>query len=417
MQKEKSIQVNEVEYCKLHAVYEADSESVKAKIEEAVNTLRKGNVPGFRPGKAPNYAIKKSCKKQIDAWVARELTVEAYDHILHETKVKAIGQPQVTKVELTDEEHFSCEMTVMKKPLFDLKEYKGFEIPKPHFNRDEMAQVEAAIQDLRMRFGEIEPYGDNDFVELKDQVTLDFSALLEGVAVDGQSAEGVLYTVGEGQFPGFDDNLLGMSAGEKREFNLNIPEGVPVIGGKEVQFQVQVHMGTKRKPCNLDDEFAKKVGMNTVEEVQTKLKELVLSRIQNNELQLIRQQISKRLVTNHDFEIPEWLKNMEAEYLATQNGLDWKKLSDEDKKTFGNQSVDNVKLSLILDSIRDAEPETVLSDAEAIGSLKQRVASQGADPEQFVVESQKNGRLFGLVAALRDEFVLQWVVNSCKIID
>jgi trigger factor len=409
------IETQELEYCKVKVFYEADQEAVKAKVAEAITELRKLPIPGFRPGKAPDHAIKARAKRQIKDWVAKEMSAQAYDEVIYETKMKPIGYPQFGNVKIDDKD-FSCEMTIMKKPEFELVNYKGMEVPRPHMDRDVDAQIEATLHDLRTKFGDVEPYKDGDFVEDGDQITMDINGSIDGEPFEGSVREGQLYVVGQKVWPEFDDNLLGMTPGEEREFDLVMPADAPAgIAGKTAHFKVAVHMGTKRVPCPLDDDLAKKVGLETFAEVREKIRIIVNDRIKNNENYLVRQQVANRLVSEHEFEVPSWLSLIEAQTLAAQEGIDWKKLSDENREVYIKKAEKNVRLSLILDSIRDKEPEAMLNENEALQALKTQIAARGVDAEKFVVENRKAGRLIGIVAAMKDEFALQWVVDQAKI--
>jgi len=114
--------------------------------------------------------------------------------------------------------------------------------------------------------------------------------------------------------------------------------------------------------------------------------------------------------------VPTWLIDMEVQHIIMQNGIgNVSLLSDEERNLFKEKAIKQIKLSLILDSVRDTEPESVLSDAEAINGLKQQVSMQGQEPEAFIAKAQKSGGLFGMLAQLKDEFALQWLVNNSKV--
>lgn len=406
----------ELDKCKLLISYVADPEKVQEKRSKAIAELRKLAIPGFRPNKAPDYAIKAKCKKQIDTFVAKEMAAEAYDDVLFETKIKPIGQPQFSNFKLNND-NFSCELTVSKKPDVALGEYKGLEVPKPHLDTDVDKEVEATLQDIRFRYGEVNPYKDGDCVAETDQVTMDLEVSLDGSVVENLSQQGMLYSLGDSKWPGFDDNLLGMLPGEEKEFDYTLPETVQDHAGKTAKFKVKLHMGMKRIPCSLDDELAKKVQMKDFEEVKQQITTMASNKIKNTTNALVRQQVSKRLVENHEIDVPLWLTTLEAQHMAMQNGSVWQKLEDKEKEDYLSQALNNVKLSLILDSVREIEPETVLADNEVIGALNERLVSQGVDPQAFITESQKNGRLIGIVAAMRDEFTLQWLIDQAKLVE
>src|SRR5690606_16043977 len=113
--------LKEIEYCKTQYFYQADPDKVEEKIDEAVFALKKAKIPGFRPGKAPDSVIKTKCRSQIDSWVKRELTIQAYDDVVFEKKIKTIGQPEVDNLKL-NKDTFSCELTICSRPDFELSE-------------------------------------------------------------------------------------------------------------------------------------------------------------------------------------------------------------------------------------------------------------------------------------------------------
>lgn len=416
------VQTEEIEYCKVKVTYEADPEVVESKFDDAIAEVRdkhlkgKQMIAGFRKGKAPDFAIKSRCKKQIENYVSAEMRSQAYDDMVYETHMKPIGLPEFSDVKLKGNK-FTCNMTVLKKPDFELQQYKDFEIPQPHSEIDPIAEAEQGLRNLQIRFGDVEPYDEGDFVDKGDQITMDFEATIDGEPFEGSKAEGQLYLVGTDIFAGFDDNLLGMMPGDERTFDIVIPEGFPEVGGKTAQCKVTLHMGTKRKPHPLDDELAKKAGAESVDKLRGQLQTISEQRKRQEENNELRQQVSRRLTETHDFQVPEFLKKVEYFTQIAQRRLDESQMSDEDKEAVKTQAENNVRLSLILDTIREEEPDSVMSDAEAEGAIKQRAMLQNQNPEQVYVEAQKSGALVGMVAALRDEFTLQWLVTKCKIIE
>jgi len=409
------VQSKEVDYCKLEVQYKADPDVVEAKRDEVVAELRSEKIPGFRKGKAPDSAIKARLGKQISLHVVRQMKAQAFDDVIFETDVKPIGQPQFDDVSISGND-FSCKITLLKKPDFELKGLK-YEVPKPDVGTDIEAETQRSLEDLRLRFGDVEPYSDEDFVEEGDQVTISFEATIDGEAFEGSSSEGQLYVVGQKSLPEFDDNLLGMAAGESRDFEVLFPESYPEIGGKTAQFNVTVNMGTKKVPCALDDELAKQCGEENLDSLKNRLGEVVKARIKQAELIKVQQQVVPRLVDDYDFEVPGVLVELEAQHVALRSGVDWSGLEETEQKVFKEQAEKQVKLSLILDSVREAEPDSVLSDSEAQNGLAKRAQMNGMDPQKFLVEAQQTGRLIGLLAGLKDEYTVQWIVDQAELVE
>lgn len=413
------IKVEEPEYCKLKVYYEGDPVVVSEKIDEAIAALRKVRVPGFRQGKAPDQAIKIRLRPQINQFVAREMASLAIDDIIFETNFKIIGTPNFKNVDVKDRK-FTCDIELSRKPDVTLGEFK-FEIPKPARLLDEEALAEKSLLNLRKRVGETLPYEEDDFVELGDEVTFSFTATID---VDGQQepfdgsvSEGEMYTVGTDRWGGWDSNLIGMKAGETKEFDFTFNVGPDDLVGKIAHFSVSVHMGVKRKPHPINEDFYKIMGVENIEDLMNKLRVIAKSSIERSENENIRKQVAIRLVKSHDINIPKFLIEDEAVYIAAQAGDIYKDLSDDEKNQLLEVAEERVRLNLILDSIRDAEPDSVLSDSEAHNSLANHLTQRGQDPNVFFKNPAARPQLLSLLSTIKDEFTLQWVASQSTIIE
>lgn len=410
------LNIEEPEFCKLKVHYVADPEVVEAKVEEALASLRKLKIPGFRKGKAPDSAIRVRLRPQINQFIAREMATHAIDDIVFETDIKPIGQPSFSNISIKGNK-FSCDVELAKKPEFELSELK-FEVPKPDVGTDAEALAEKSLFNLRLRVGETEPYEEDDFVELGDQVTFSFEGSIDGEPFEGSVAEGEMYEIGSDRWSGWDQNLIGMKADETREFDFVFETGPDELVGKTAKFSVTIHMGTKRKPHSLNEEFYKTMGVENVEEMMDKLRAISKASIKHNEQQAIRSQVAIRLVDQNDFEVPKFLIELEAKNIAGQAGIDFDKmLSDEDKKQVLEQAEKNVRLTLILDSVRESEPDSVLNDGEAQNHLAQHLQAQGQDPGVLFNDPSMRPQLAQLIHSIKEEFTLQWVADQATIIE
>lgn len=309
--------IEEPEYCKLKVHYEADPEVVVGKIDEAVATCRKLKVPGFRQGRAPDYAIKTRLRPQINQYVVREMVTHAVDDIVFETNIKPIGQPKFSDIKVS-KNNFACDVELIKKPDFTLGEIK-FDVPKPAVDMDEEALAEKSLYNLRLRVGETQPYEENDSVEIGDQITFSFTATIDALPFDGSTVEGELYSVGSNRWTGFDQNLLGMKADETRNFDLKFVDGP--LAGKVAEFSVTVHMGTKHKPHPINDEFFQVMGVENIEELLNKLRSISRLSLERQKQDAIRSQVAIKLLETNKFEIPKFILEDEAKYIAAQSGL------------------------------------------------------------------------------------------------
>lgn len=409
------VNVEEIEPCKLKVHYEADPEKVQDKIDESISNLRNIKIPGFRKGKATDNSIKMCFRPQINQFVARSMAAEAIDDVVFETDIKLLGQPIFSNVKINGSK-FSCDIEVVKKPDFKVENIK-FNIPKPVINNDVESLVEKALLNLRLKVGEVQPYEEDDVVELGDQVTFSFTATIDSNEFEGSVVEGELYQIGSDRWAGWDDHILGMKAGETKEFDFTFNNGPESIVGKTAKFSVNVHMGTKRKPHPLDEKFYKIMGVDNIDQIMSKLRTITIASIDKKEHEAIRTQVGIKLVENNRFDLPKFMIENEAIAGAAQVGINFKDMTDKEKLIFTEQAENNLRLSLILDSIREIEPDSVLNDSEVQQKLVNYLQLNGQNPNEIFNNPNMKGQLLMLLKSIKEEFTLQWVSNQATIIE
>lgn len=412
------IDVTELEPCKLSINYTADAAEIFNKRSEVLQHFKKAPVPGFRPGKATVDAIRMHYRTQIEESLKRALAEDAYHNTLFEKKIKPHGPPRMNTAFLGDGK-FTCEFVLYTKPDFTLSNFKGIEVPKPHETTTDIELAEKMIQELRVKAGEAVPFSEGEFVQSGDNVIVNYDATVDGAKIDVLCGEAEMLTVGSSQLVEFDNNLLGMAVGETREFDLVVPEGgLPSMVGKTIHFTVSLTMGSKSIPAPLDDTLAAKVGKKDFSE----LKELALGAAQARVQELFKhsvlESIIHNLVDNNPIAIPNWMALSEAQYLAHNAKLDWATLPDADKEKYLELSNKNVTLALVLDKIRESEPEAQLSDQEVFDMIKRNIAqNKPTDFDAAIAEMQRTGYLQILMSRIRDEHTLDFVVKSARIIE
>lgn len=413
------IEVTELEPCKLSIKYEANFMEIGDKRAEVESNFKRAPVPGFREGKATPEAIRMHYRQQIDDSLKRALAEDAFHNTLFEKKLKAHGPPRFQAL-LLEKGRFSAEFELYTKPNFELGQYKDLEIPKPPEPVNSILLAEQMMQELRVRMGEIQPYADGDFVQTGDNILLDYEGTVDGQKVDSLCATGEMITVGKTPMPGFDDNLLGMTIGETREFDFQAPgEGLPSIAGKTVHFKVTVGMGSKTTPCALDDELAKKMGKNNFQELQIAVSQAAFARSANAGKMANHEALAKRLVAGTQVDVPNWMSLSEAQYLAQQSQIDWAIIPDEDKEKLIEVAAQNVKLALILDRVRENEPEAQLTDQEVFEIIKQNLANTKVTQnlDEVIQQMNKTGYLQILFSRIRDEHTMDFITKSVKLIE
>lgn len=414
------IQVVENEYCKLNITYEASLDQIEEKRMEVLTSFKKAPVKGFREGRASIEVIKIYYKKQIEDSLKRALMEAAYHTVIFEKDIKALGQPNFSNV-LLNGNKFTCTFDLNKKPDFTLAQYKDFEIPKPATSITVEALTEKYLEECRVQYGEQVPFQENDFIQMGDHASIQYEGFLDGLKHDNLSSDGDLLTVGANPIKEFDEALLGMKIGETREFDIVVPStSLPTYAGRTIRFVATLVMASKIRKMPLDDSLATKVGKGNLDELRSFLAGIAASKIQDSERVEMAKQISARLIANHDFKVPQWLSLSEAQYLASSAKVEWEKISDADKEKFLDQGGENVKLALILDRIREEEPDAQLSDQEVIDIIKnnlQKNNTKNENLDETLLNMNKSGYLQVLLSRIRDEHTLDFIRKTVKIIE
>ena len=413
------IEVNELEPCKLSVRYKANFLEISDKRAEVQPAFKKAPVPGFRTGKATDDAIRMHYGKQIDESLKRALAEDAYHNTLFDKKLRPHGAPKFNSL-LLDGGSFVCEFEMHTKPDFELADWKSFEIPRPHEEHTTEEVAEKMMQELRERLGDVVPYGDDDFVQMGDNVIVDYQGTIDGQKVDSLCVEGEMLTVGKSPLEGFDNNLFGMKMTDTREFDFVAPlGGLQSLSGKTIHFKVTMVTGAKSVPCALDDEMAKKMGKNDFAELKEFVDQAAFARVANFNKVKVQEAIAKRLVAENKVSVPNWMSLSEAQYLAQQSQLDWNTMPDGDKERFVEMAAQNVTLSLVLDKIRETTPETQLTDQEVFEIIKQNLAQTKVTQslDEVIQQMNKTGYLQILFARIRDEHAMDHIVKNTKLVD
>lgn len=420
------IEINEVENCKFDVECHLDPDQVSAKRVEVTNTFRKGNVPGFRPGKATFAAAQVHFKRKIDEATKEELARQAVETVIAEKNLKPLGQPTFKSIQL-DHTVFKCNFTLSTVPNITLNQYKGFDLPKGH--NEGLEEVSARImQEVRQQHGTTVPFGENDFVQEGDSVIVSYLGTITGEELPTLKKEGEIFIVGDSPLPAFNENLLGMKVGERREFLCTLPtENLqPHLAGKEVSLQVDLNMASKNAPAALDDELAQKVGLKTINELSERASAMASNHIERLQNKHLTTQVVKRLMENHQVEIPDWLTIYEAQLVARYNGgHDWDKLTDEVKSQFLATAQRNIILSLILDKVRENEPDAQMSDEEVFAAISSNISQYkqmfpqmvGRSDQEVLDEVSKAGFLPALISSIKDDYAIGFIIKNSQLVE
>ena len=236
----------------------------KAEFENALNKAyakckKDIMIPGFRKGKAPRKVVESMYGAKVfyeDA--VNEIFPEIYEQAIVGQQLKAVGQPSVADMDTDENGNVVLTISTELYPEVTLGEYKGIEVPKTAVSVAK-SEVDAEVGRMAERSARIETV--ERPAQKDDTVVLDFEGFVDGKPFEGGKAENYSLKLGSGSFiPGFEDQLIGVSAGEEKDVNVTFPqEYTPELAGKEAVFKCKIHEVKQTILPELDDEFAKDV--------------------------------------------------------------------------------------------------------------------------------------------------------------
>ena len=266
-------------------VVEIDKELMESGINKAYLKARKNiMVPGFRKGKAP--------RKMIEAMYGahvfyedglEEIFPEVYDFsVAKQEGLKAIGRPSLTDMKINDDGTVTLTLTTEVYPEVTLGQYKGLEVEKAEATvTDE--QVEAELNRMAENVASTETV--DGPAQMGNTANIDFEGFENGVPFEGGKGENHDLKLGSGSFvPGFEEQIVGMSAGEEKDINITFPENYHAdLAGKAVVFHVKVNKVTETVVPAMDDEFAKDVSeFDTLDALKADIRAKAMERAQKN---------------------------------------------------------------------------------------------------------------------------------------
>ena len=347
------------------------------------------DLKGYRKGKAPLDVIENLYGEQLKARVIYELMTNEFYKIVTEKKISVVGQPSLNPLSMDINKDINVEASYEVYPEFDLKKFSSLKIKKPECDLKE-EDVNSTIEKMQKRFGKLESIqkeiSDGDFAKIN------FEGFLDNEKFEGGEAKDYLIEIGsKNMIPGFEEGLIGLKAGDKKDLNLNFPDDYHAenLKGKETLFKIEVNEVLNTQPAELNEEFYIQAGIpsNSEKEFRDILKTQLEKDLKITQKRKLKERIFDAIEEQNTLEIPSAMVLAEAQNLrnssAQQMGMDPTKLKDEELplNTFEENATKRVKLGVILNKI--IEERKIEKNDEVIKELIEERASGFKDPEQY----------------------------------
>ncbi|NLI53711.1 MAG: trigger factor [Clostridiales bacterium] len=360
-------------------------------------TANRYNVPGFRKGKAPRKVIENMYGEGAFYEEAFELVWgEAYDAALAEHELTAVDKPSldITTIDAAEGVVFTAQ--VQLKPEVTLGAYKKIEVPEPDFavtDDEVMAEIEKE-REKNARFIEVDRA-----VENGDRVILDYSGSADGEKFEGGTAEDQLLVIGSGTFiPGFEEQLIGMKAGEERDISVKFPDDYSApLAGKDAVFAVKIKAVQIKELPALDDEFAKDISdFDTLEALKADKKAKMDEKAAKNRQTAIENIALQRAADNAIVDIPDVMVERQINhmmrdiaYQLSMSGLsleDYVKYTGTDmnglKESYRAEALARVKMQLVVEAIGEKEGVSCTED-DLKAIIAEYADGSGKSAEEF----------------------------------
>jgi trigger factor len=392
-------------------------------------------VPGFRPGHAPRAVVRTRFKDKIRSEVLQELVPQAVQDAIAELSLNVIGEPQLhlenaEGLSKMGTESISLHVHVEVLPEVTLGEFKGLEAARrtrPVADED----VERVIEGLRDTSASLQPVEDRG-AEVGDTVTVNFQGKFvetpeeEDIKVDEVDVE----LGGPGVQQEFTDNLLGVKADEEKTFIVDYPQDFTSKGlaGKKVEYHATVTAVRRKELPELDDEWAKSLGedFETLEGLREKVREDLVKRAGVESDNRVRSEVMRKLVEAHPFEVPETLREHQANNRLDSvvrdmmaRGIDprgqeinWEGVREQLKA----QAEFDVRGSLLLEKIAEQEKIEV-TDEEIEAEINSIAEATRQAPEQVRAALTKQGGATSIADRLRNRKALDLIVENARLTD
>ena len=380
-------------------------------------------IDGFRAGKVPTKVVKDRYGAKIEQDAQQEALNEVFTEALKVVEKDAnlvVGEPQITKYEKKDD-GIEVEVKISFKPEVHVE---GYEKCIPEYSTPKVTKKEIAerLEKILAMSAPLKKVEESRALKSGDTALFDFEGFIDGEAFEGGKAENYLLEIGSNQFiPGFEDGMVGMSAGESKDVHVVFPAeyGAAHLAGKDATFKVKLHeIQIKDISETPDEELLKRLLPNeenpSAEKLDEKIKEQIksekLSKLFNEDL---KPKFIEQIVEVVNFDLPE---NIVEQEIDLQFRSQWQNFSEEQIEEFKNtpekvqekreeirdDATKSVKLTFIVDELAKAQGISV-TDQEVMQAIYFEALQQGQDPKQHLELYKNQGVLPAVKMAMIED--------------
>src|ERR1700694_3921898 len=409
---------------------------IDAKADARLVDLKdKVRLNGFRPGKVPVSHLKKIYGRSVMAETIDQTIRDTNSQIFTERGFRLATEPKVTmpteQKAVEEIRHGKSDLTypvsIEVVPAIQLADFKSFSIEKPVAEVTD-ADVDEAIKRIADQNRAFAAKGEGAKAETGDRVTISFKGTINGTPFDGGTGENIQVMIGSNSFiPGFEEQLLGIAAGETRTLKVSFPKNYASekLDGQQAEFETLATLIEAPQDTKIDDEFAKTLGLESLDKLKEAARERLAAEFSAAPRQRVKRMLLDRLDEAHRFEAPPSL--VEEEFNLMWNSIkaemesSGKTFADEDtteeaaKEEYSKIADRRVRLGLVLSEIGEKNKITVTDDEVSRAVIERARQMPGREKEVWDYYRNNANALAQLRAPIYEDKVVDFILELANV--
>ncbi len=400
-----------------------------------VDLKDKVKLNGFRPGKVPVSHLKKVYGRSVMAETIDQTIRDTNTQIFTDRGFRLATEPKITmpteqaEVEelLAGKTDLTYTVAIEVVPTIQLADFKTFSVEKPVVEVTD-AEVDEAIKRIADQNRPYAAKAEGAKAENGDRVTISFKGSINGELFDGGTGEGIPVVIGAGQFiPGFEEQLIGMGAGETRTLKVSFPKNYASekLAGQPAEFETTATLIEAPGETKIDDEFAKTLGLESLDKLKEAARERLVAEFAGATRQRVKRALLDRLDDSHKFEAPPSL--IEEEFNLMWNSIkaemesSGKTFADEDtteeaaKEEYQKIADRRVRLGLVLSEIGEKNKITVTDDEVSRAVIERARSMPGREKEVWDYYRNNANALAQLRAPIYEDKVVDFILELANV--
>ncbi len=394
---------------------------IDGRLQDMTKTVK---VKGFRPGKVPLKIVKQQYEQQVRQEVVGDVLQSTLYEAIGQEKLNPAGQPKIDSLKSDPGQGMEYTALFEVYPEITLGDLSKETIEKPvaELNDTDVAEMLETVRGQHKEWVAVERAAKEG-----DQLNINFKGMIDGEVFPGGEASDMPIELGSGRMiKGFEEGLIGAKAGDDVTLNVTFPDDYHAkeLAGKPAEFDTHVNKVEESKLPELDDDFAKKLGIKdaSVENMHKEIKGSMQQELDSRLNTKMKSSVMDALINAHDFDVPKPLIEEESEAIKKNmlENLKQQGMQDQgmqvDASMFADQAIRRVKLGLIMSEI--VKSEKIEADEERVKKKIEEISAPYEQPQQVV--DWYNGdqqRLAEIRALVTEEQIVDWAMEKAKVVD